>query len=235
MPKRSNVRTWRRRRPGTPCIPCAAQTPLIPKSVHAFIWPFSRAARRPCSGHALHAPYMRVNYTDGARSSGFPILCDLDGRCSRQEQWSHWHQSTSRRLGRLNGAESARRCTSQSEPSTLCPRRSTGVRSRRFADVRLGDSCFTGDPFFIDVCCFIGGKQLRLAVPDQRVVEDLARGGVPSFVDQTRRLGRSGHDREVLEGLDEYPLVAVLRVQACQRKKSPLQRRSSGGTRSGRR
>jgi hypothetical protein len=55
------------------CIPCAARTPLVLKSVHAFIWPFSRAARRPCSGRALYAPQTPVNHIHGARSSGCPI------------------------------------------------------------------------------------------------------------------------------------------------------------------
>jgi len=59
---------------GTLCIPCAARTPLVVTSVHAFIWPFSRAARRPCSGRALYAPQTPVNHIDGARISGFPSL-----------------------------------------------------------------------------------------------------------------------------------------------------------------
>jgi hypothetical protein len=55
---------------------CAARTPLVLTSVHAFIWPFSRAARRPCSGRALYAPQTPVNQIDGARASGFPVrLC----------------------------------------------------------------------------------------------------------------------------------------------------------------
>jgi hypothetical protein len=49
-----------------PCR-CAARTPLVLTSVHAFIWPFSRAAGRPCSGHALYAPQTPVNHIDGAR------------------------------------------------------------------------------------------------------------------------------------------------------------------------
>ena len=40
--------SWRER--------CAARTPIVLTSVHTFIWPFSRAARRPCSGRALYAP-----------------------------------------------------------------------------------------------------------------------------------------------------------------------------------
>jgi hypothetical protein len=53
-------------------IRCASRTPLVVTSVHAFIWPFSRAARRPCSERALYAPQMPVNHIDGAKSSGFP-------------------------------------------------------------------------------------------------------------------------------------------------------------------
>jgi len=63
---------------------CDAQTPLVLKSVHAFIWPFSRAARRPCSGSALYAPQTPVNHIDGARSSGFRSLSDPSGGGSRQ-------------------------------------------------------------------------------------------------------------------------------------------------------
>jgi hypothetical protein len=72
---RSNARAGRRRRPGTLCIRRAARTPLVVTSVHAFIWPFSRAARRPCSKRALYAPQTPVNHIDGARSSGFPGPC----------------------------------------------------------------------------------------------------------------------------------------------------------------
>jgi len=59
--------------PGTQCIRRAARTPLVVTSVHAFIWPFSRAARRPCSGRALYAPQTPVNHIAGAKSSGFPV------------------------------------------------------------------------------------------------------------------------------------------------------------------
>jgi hypothetical protein len=55
-------------------LPCAARSPLVLTSVHAFIRePFSRASRRPCSGRALYAPKTPMNYIDGARSSGFPV------------------------------------------------------------------------------------------------------------------------------------------------------------------
>jgi hypothetical protein len=52
---------------------CAARTPLVVTSVHAFIWPFSRAERRPSSARALYAPQAPVNHIDSARSSGFPV------------------------------------------------------------------------------------------------------------------------------------------------------------------
>jgi hypothetical protein len=58
------------------CV-CAARTPLVLTSVHAFIWPFSRTARRPCSGRALYAPQTPVNHINGARSSGFLVRLDM--------------------------------------------------------------------------------------------------------------------------------------------------------------
>jgi hypothetical protein len=122
----------------------------------------------------------------------------------------HGHQGTSRRL---RGSRSRlRRCASRPEPSTLRRRASAVETSRGFADLRLGNCYFIDDRCLIGGC-FIESQQLRLAVPDQGVVEDLARGDVPPFVDQARWLGRSGDSAKVFERLDEYPLVVVLRVQ----------------------
>ena len=69
--------------PGTLCIRRDARTPLVVTRVHAFIWPFARAARGPCSGRASYARQLLGASAAGYRSTWVPITGALGDRPAR--------------------------------------------------------------------------------------------------------------------------------------------------------
>jgi hypothetical protein len=85
--QRSNVVAGRRRHGLALCAKgVLARTPLVLMSVHAFIWPFSRAARAAVLRVRLVRALNAMDHIEATRSSGFPIRnVDPDGPISRRE------------------------------------------------------------------------------------------------------------------------------------------------------
>ena len=143
------------------------------------------------------------------------------------------HQGTSRRL---NGSRSRlRRCASKPEPSTLRRHARAVETSRGFANLRLGNCYFIDDRCLSSVVVSSKASSSDWQYP----IRALSR----TLLEEVFHPSSTRRDGLVALATAQKSLNALTKIlswlfcgsKGCQRKKSPVQRRSRGGTRSGRR